>query len=211
MYATLEELKQAAMSGNAEAEYLYGAAISFDKSTLDTDNLILYPTWHEGVQWLRKAADKGEVNALVCMARIYETTGDTGKLNMIYNELSEKYNNPYGQYKLGKMYEMRGNLSKAYYYYNRAAMNGNKDAQFLMQYHNPDVAPIDKHPDKSYVIYGLLGVFIGGIGIHNFYAGQTKKGIIKVLMAITLVGALPSSLWGLFEGLNALFSKNIGD
>ena len=92
MYATLEELKQAAMSGNAEAEYLYGAAISFDKSTLDTDNLILYPTWHKGVQWLRKAADKGEVNALVCMARIYETTGDTGKLNMIYNELSEKYN-----------------------------------------------------------------------------------------------------------------------
>ncbi len=211
MYATLEELKQAAMSGNAEAEYLYGAAISFDKSTLDTDNLILYPTWHKGVQWLRKAADKGEVNALVCMARIYETTGDTGKLNMIYNELSEKYNNPYGQYKLGKMYEMRGNLSKAYYYYNRAAMNGNKDAQFLMQYHNPNVAPIDKHPDKSYVIYGLLGVFFGGIGIHNFYAGQTKKGIIKVLMAITLVGVLPSSLWGLFEGLNALFSKNIGD
>ena len=30
---------------------------------------------------------------------------------------------------------------------------------------------------------GLLALFLGGIGIHNFYLGETKKGIIKIVLS----------------------------
>lgn len=33
---------------------------------------------------------------------------------------------------------------------------------------------------KSKLIAGLLGIFLGSLGIHNFYLGYTKKAIIQV-------------------------------
>lgn len=39
---------------------------------------------------------------------------------------------------------------------------------------------------KSRLAYILLGVFLGTLGIHNFYAGRTTPGIIQLLL--TLVG-----------------------
>lgn len=54
---------------------------------------------------------------------------------------------------------------------------------------------------------GLLGVFLGGLGIHRFYLGYTTIGIIQLL--VTMVGgvvtcgmgALGGYLWGLIEGI----------
>ena len=40
---------------------------------------------------------------------------------------------------------------------------------------------------KSRVAFILLGFFLGGFGIHNFYAGYVGKGIAQLL--ITLLGA----------------------
>lgn len=34
----------------------------------------------------------------------------------------------------------------------------------------------------SRLIYILLALFLGSLGIHNFYAGYTKKAIIQLLM-----------------------------
>ena len=39
---------------------------------------------------------------------------------------------------------------------------------------------------KSQLISILLCLFLGGIGIHNFYLGETKKGIIKVVFCLLL-------------------------
>ncbi len=33
---------------------------------------------------------------------------------------------------------------------------------------------------KSKLVGGLLGIFLGSLGIHNFYLGYTKKAIIQV-------------------------------
>jgi len=38
--------------------------------------------------------------------------------------------------------------------------------------------------DKSRIIAGLLGIFLGGLGIHNFYLGYTTKGIIQLIMTV---------------------------
>ncbi len=37
---------------------------------------------------------------------------------------------------------------------------------------------------RTRLIYILLAIFLGGLGIHNFYAGYTKKAIIQLLCVI---------------------------
>lgn len=38
--------------------------------------------------------------------------------------------------------------------------------------------------DKTRVAYIVLGLFLGGLGIHNFYAGRTTNGIIQLLITV---------------------------
>lgn len=59
---------------------------------------------------------------------------------------------------------------------------------------------------KSRLCAGLLGIFLGGFGVHNFYLGYTTKAVIQLV--ITLVtcgfGAFVSGVWGLIEGIMIL-------
>jgi TM2 domain-containing membrane protein YozV len=51
------------------------------------------------------------------------------------------------------------------------------------------------HPDaKDRVSYVLLAVLLG-IGIHNFYAGYTTRGIIQLLVSILSCGILWFFMW----------------
>ena len=64
---------------------------------------------------------------------------------------------------------------------------------------NPPAAPYQAapshHPDaKDRVAYVLLAVLLG-IGIHNFYAGYTTKGIIQLLVSILSCGILWFFMW----------------
>lgn len=48
---------------------------------------------------------------------------------------------------------------------------------------------------KSRVSYILLALFFGGLGFHDFYAGYTGKGLLKIIVSIlgvlfTFVGGL---------------------
>jgi len=52
---------------------------------------------------------------------------------------------------------------------------------------------------KSKLVAGLLGIFLGAWGIHNFYLGFTTKAIIQIV--VTLVTCGVGSLWGLIEGI----------
>jgi len=40
-------------------------------------------------------------------------------------------------------------------------------------------------PAKDRVIYVLLAVFLGSIGIHNFFAGYNRNGIIQLVVSLT--------------------------
>ena len=59
---------------------------------------------------------------------------------------------------------------------------------------------------KSKIAAGLLGIFLGGLGIHRFYLGYTKIGIIQLVLAIVLsvLGLGFLALWGLIEGIMIL-------
>ncbi len=55
--------------------------------------------------------------------------------------------------------------------------------------------------NKSRLAYVLLGVFLGYLGIHNFYAGRTGIGIAQLLISVlTCAYGIPITfIWAIIE------------
>jgi len=59
---------------------------------------------------------------------------------------------------------------------------------------------------RSRVAAGVLGIFLGGLGIHRFYLGSTGIGVIQLLLGLGgcatfgLTSGI-SGIWGLIEGI----------
>lgn len=53
--------------------------------------------------------------------------------------------------------------------------------------------------DSKRILCGVLGILLGGFGVHKFVLGYTKEGIIQIV--ITLVTCGIGSLIGLIEGI----------
>lgn len=62
---------------------------------------------------------------------------------------------------------------------------------------------------KSKLAAGLLGIFLGSLGIHNFYLGYTGKALAQLLITVLTLGfgALVTSIWGLIEGILILTAQ----
>lgn len=56
---------------------------------------------------------------------------------------------------------------------------------------------------KSKIAAGLLGIFLGAFGVHNFYLGYTGKAVGQLLITVLSCGILSfvSGIWGLVEGI----------
>ena len=74
---------------------------------------------------------------------------------------------------------------------------------------------VDSNPNaKSKMAAGLLGIFLGQFGVHNFYLGYTGKAVAQLLLtifgyilAIFIVGIFmvaAAGIWGLVEGIMIL-------
>ena len=60
--------------------------------------------------------------------------------------------------------------------------------------------PAAKDPNaKSKLVAGLLGIFIGSLGIHRFYLGYIGMGVAQIIVTIVTCGI--GSLWGFIEGI----------
>lgn len=59
---------------------------------------------------------------------------------------------------------------------------------------------------KSKIAAGLLGIFLGAFGVHNFYLGFNGKAVAQLLITMLSCGILSvvSSIWGLIEGIMIL-------
>ena len=55
---------------------------------------------------------------------------------------------------------------------------------------------------KSKMAAGLLGLFLGAWGVHNFYLGNTSRGVIQIVVTILTCGF--GGLWGFIEGIMIL-------
>lgn len=56
---------------------------------------------------------------------------------------------------------------------------------------------------KSKIAAGLLGIFLGVFGVHNFYLGYTGKAVAQLLISVLSCFVLSpiSAIWGLIEGI----------
>ena len=59
---------------------------------------------------------------------------------------------------------------------------------------------------KSKLVAGLLGIFLGAYGVHNFYLGYTGKAVAQLLISVLSCFSLSivSGIWGLIEGIMIL-------
>lgn len=52
---------------------------------------------------------------------------------------------------------------------------------------------------KQWIVAVLLAFFLGTLGIHNFYLGYTTKGVIQLVLTITVIGIFVSGPWALID------------
>jgi len=57
---------------------------------------------------------------------------------------------------------------------------------------------------KSAILAGILGLCFGGLGVHNFYLGDTTKGIIQLVLSLTLICCVVSGIWAFVEAIMLL-------
>lgn len=67
------------------------------------------------------------------------------------------------------------------------------------------------YAQKSKIVAGLLGLFLGVLGVHNFYLGYTGKAVAQLLLTligwIILIGPIISGIWALIESVLILCSS----
>lgn len=59
---------------------------------------------------------------------------------------------------------------------------------------------------RSKVAAGLLGIFLGAFGVHNFYLGYTGKAVAQLVITLATcgMGSVISGIWGFVEGIMIL-------
>lgn len=58
---------------------------------------------------------------------------------------------------------------------------------------------------KQRVVAGVLAIFLGSFGVHNFYLGYSSRGLTQLILttfgSVFLVGPLISITWSFVEGM----------
>lgn len=82
-------------------------------------------------------------------------------------------------------------------------------AEFAGGFPPPNTPPTLQPEDlrKSKLIAGLLGIFIGGLGIHRFYLGYIGIGVAQIVVTFATCGI--GALWGFIEGILILVGSAI--
>ncbi|SPT53579.1 TM2 domain [Actinomyces bovis] len=62
---------------------------------------------------------------------------------------------------------------------------------------------------KSKVAAGVIALFIGTLGIHNFYLGRTGRGLAQLLLTVLSCGLLTlvTAPWAIVEGIMILVAE----
>jgi TM2 domain-containing membrane protein YozV len=61
--------------------------------------------------------------------------------------------------------------------------------------------------DKSKLVAGLLGIFLGFFGAGRFYMGHIKIGVLQLVVSVCTLGI--GSLWGFIDGILILINGGV--
>lgn len=104
--------------------------------------------------------------------------------------------------KMGNSQDMNQNYNNPNFN-NQNYSNQNFNNQNYNPNYNPNYNNGQNGAQKSKIAAGLLGIFLGSFGVHNFYLGYTGKAVAQLLITLLTCGfgAFVSSIWGLIEGI----------
>ena len=137
--------------------------------------------------------------------------GSYGQQQPQYGQTAGAYAQPqYGQPQYGQPaqpvagYGQQPGYGQAYQQPNTYAQPQYTAAQYA-------AAPVWQS-SKSKLAAGLLGIFLGGLGVHNFYLGNTGKAVAQLLLTLVGwillgLGPIAAAIWGFVEGIIILCSK----
>lgn len=110
-----------------------------------------------------------------------------------YQQSQNEYYNPNAQQGGQYYYNGQPNTQQPNYQYQ----------QYQQPYMNYNPQQMNTEPTRDKLVAGLLGIFLGSLGIHKFYLGYTKSGVIMLLVSLlTLgIGAFVMEIIGLIEGI----------
>ena len=63
----------------------------------------------------------------------------------------------------------------------------------------PGQPPVPTNVNSTKILCGIMGILLGGLGVHRFILGDVSGGIIRIV--ITLVTCGLGSIIGLIEGI----------
>ncbi len=61
--------------------------------------------------------------------------------------------------------------------------------------------------DKSQVVAAVICFLIGALGIHNFYLGHTKNGVIQLVLTLLVFTSPISWIWAIIDFIKILTGK----
>lgn len=68
-------------------------------------------------------------------------------------------------------------------------------------------SPVQYFADKSYMVFGLLSVFLGLVAADKFYLGQYGMGIAKLILCLNIFTFFIGWLWAGWDAWNAVFCE----
>ncbi len=70
----------------------------------------------------------------------------------------------------------------------------------------PGMAPPPGYIQRSRIAAGILAIFLGYLGIHSFYLGNTSQGLMKLLISLLTfgIGAIVMTVLGILDGVKLL-------
>jgi TM2 domain-containing membrane protein YozV len=71
---------------------------------------------------------------------------------------------------------------------------------------------MEKQLNQKWLIALLLCLFLGSLGVHRFYVGQTKTGVTMLLLVllgswIFGLGAIVAWIWAIIDLINIIIGK----
>lgn len=115
-----------------------------------------------------------------------------------HNDAQGRQQNAQGYQQSQNGYYNQNEQQSGQYFY-----NGQQNQQYQQQNVNYNPQQMNTEPTKDKLVAGLLAIFLGTLGIHKFYLGYTKSGVIMLLVSLFTfgVGATVMAVIALIEGI----------
>lgn len=129
------------------------------------------------------------------------------------NQVPQYNQTPNGQYSQNNQNQQYGQNQYAQNQYNQQYAQNPYNQQYAQQPYATQ-PPYQQYVVGTHnkVVAGLLGIFLGSLGIHNFYLGYTGKAVAQLVLTLCFwwvvgLGPIAAGIWSFVEAILILVSK----